>query len=180
MRPNDERFREVYNVVSAFVENRYGVPVVISDVVNPFTGDLDGAEIHVDYENSIEDAVFILVHLFGHTVQWNLSEYNRKIGYEVQQNPSLEKMQELERYEREACRYSLQLFHESGVWDLDQWMADYAACDFAFLRSFYVTGTKTPFRNFWRDGQPQLEPISIPDFQPTKWISRWQGIVVGE
>ena len=83
MRPNDERFREVYNVVSAFVEDRYGVPVVISDVVNPFTGDLDGAEIHVDYENSMEEAVFILVHLFGHTVQWNLSEYNRKIGYEV-------------------------------------------------------------------------------------------------
>ena len=178
--PTDQRFREVYNTVADYVERRYGVPVVISDVTNPFTGDLDGAEIHVDYENAIEDAVFILVHLFGHTVQWNLSEYNRKIGYEVQQNPSQEKLDELERYEKEACRYSLQLFHDAGVHDLDQWMADYAGCDFAFLRSFYATGKKKPFRTFWKDGQPPLDALTIPEFQPTKWMSRWQGIAVGE
>ena len=180
LHPTDERFREVYNTVAAYVEDRYGIPVVISDVVNPFTGDLDGSEIHVDYENSIEEAVFILVHLFGHTVQWNMSDYNRKIGYEVQQNPSVEKLDELERYEREACGYSLQLFHDAGVRDLDQWTSDYAACDFAFLRSFYSTGNKSPFRSFWKDGRPLLKPLPIPDFVPTKWISRWQGIVVGE
>jgi len=180
LQPTDERFREVYNTVAAYVEDRYGIPVVISDVVNPFTGDLDGSEIHVDYENSIEEAVFILVHLFGHTVQWNMSDYNRKIGYEVQQNPSLERIDELERYEKEACGYSLQLFHDAGVRDLDQWTSDYAACDFAFLRTFYLTGKKSRFRSFWKDGQPLLKPLPIPDFVPTKWISRWQGIVVGE
>jgi hypothetical protein len=180
LRPTDERFREVYNTVAAYVEDHYGIPVVISDVVNPFTGDLDGSEIHVDYENSIEEAVFILVHLFGHTVQWNMSDYNRKIGYEVQQNPSVEKLDELERYEKEACGYSLQLFHDAGVRDLDQWTSDYAACDFAFLRTFYSTGKRSPFRSFWKDGQPLLKPLPIPDFVPTKWISRWQGIVVGE
>jgi hypothetical protein len=180
VRPNDERFIEVYNAVQAHVEFRYGIPVMISDVPNPFTGDLDGAEVHVDYENPLEDAVFILVHLFGHTVQWNLSEYNRTIGYEVVQNPSPEKLDELERYENEACRYSLQLFHDAGVYDLDQWMADYAACDLAFLRSFYASGKKSPFRSFWKEGRPPLEPLPIPEFRPTKWISRWQGIVVGE
>jgi len=166
--------------VSLHVEQRYGVPVVISDVLDPFTGDLDGLEIHVDYENSIEDAVFILVHLFGHTVQWNLSEYNRKLGYQAQQNPSADKLDELQLYEQEACRYSMQLFHDAGVFDLDQWLSDYAACDFAFLRRFYETGKKQPFRSFWKSGEPLLQPLAIPEFQPTKWISRWQGIVVGE
>ena len=73
-------FREVYNVVSAFVEDRYGVPVVISDVVNPFTGDLDGAEIHVDYENSIEDAVFILVHLLAKTCRGRIPGNHAAMG----------------------------------------------------------------------------------------------------
>ncbi len=180
MKPTEERLREVFNRVEAYIERRYGVPVVISDVVFPFTGDLDGSEIRIDYENSMEDAVFILVHLLGHTVQWNLSEYNRKIGYEVQQHPSDEKLDELERYEREACRYSLQLFHDAGVHDLDQWLSDVSACDFAFLRHFYQSKEKRDFHSFWREGTPLLQPLPIPEFQPTRWISRWQGIVVGE
>jgi hypothetical protein len=57
VRPTEERLREIFNTVSAHVEERCGVPVVISDVVDPFTGDLDGSEIHVDYANSIQDAV---------------------------------------------------------------------------------------------------------------------------
>jgi hypothetical protein len=178
--PSEARFREAFNHMEAYIERRYGVPVVVSDVVNPYTGDLDGAEIRIDYENSIEDALFILVHLFGHTVQWNLSEYNRRIGYEVQENPSEEKLAELERYEREACRYSLQLFHDAGVRDLDQWLADVSACDFAFLRAFYETKEKHEFRSFWREGTPRLQPLPIPEFQPTRWISRWEGTVVGK
>ena len=178
MRPSDERFREVFNTLEPYIERRYGVPVIIKDVPDPFTGDLDGSEIHVDYANDMEGAVFIIAHLFGHTVQWNLSDYARRIGYEVQQNPSEQKLAELEAYEREACRYSLQLFHDAGVHDLDQWVADFAACDFAYLRHFYKTGEKRAFRSFWIDGQPMIEALTIPKFYPTRWLARWQGIVV--
>ena len=174
----DDRFREIFNTVEPYIENRYGVPVVISDVPNPFTGDLDGSEIHVDYELSAEEAVFLLVHLFGHTVQWNLSEYAREIGTMAQRNPTDEMLDKLAAYEKEACRYSLQLFHEAGVLDCDQWLADFHACDFKYLRTFYKTGEKKPFRSFWIDGTPQLAPLDIPDFQPTRWVTRWQGIVV--
>jgi hypothetical protein len=178
MRPSDERFREVFNTIEPFIEQRYGVPVAISDVPNPYTGDLDGAEIHVDYDVSIEEAVFILVHLFGHTVQWNLSEHARTIGSVVYRDPTEELLGQLEEYEREACRYSLQLFHEAGVRDLDQWLADFSGCDFAYLRHFYRTGEKRPFRSFWKDDAPLLDPLPIPKFHPTRWVSRWQGIVV--
>ena len=177
MRPSDERLREAFDTLEPYIERRYGVPVIINDVPDPFTGDLDGSEIHVDYANELETAVFIIAHLFGHTVQWNLSEYARHIGEGVQ-NPSDEKLAELEAYEREACSYSLQLFHDAGVADLDQWVADFAACDWAYLKHFYKTGEKRPFRSFWKDGQPPLEPRMIPDFHPTRWLSRWQGIVV--
>ncbi len=176
--PSEERFRQVFNQVEPHIERVYGIPVVISDVTNPFTGDLDGAEIRVDHDVELEEAVFIVAHLFGHTVQWNLSEYARKIGYEVQKNPTEEKLRELEAYEREACRYSLQLFHDAGVKDLDQWVADFSACDFAYLRHFYRTGEKAPFKSFWKQNQPLLTPLAIPEFHPTRWTGRWEGIVV--
>lgn len=178
MRLTDERFREAYNLIEKHIETRYGIPVVMSDVADPFTGDLDGAEIRVDYDQGPEEALFIIAHLFGHTIQWNLSEYARDLGSKVQANPTEEKLAELHRYEEEACRYSLQLFHEAGVWDADQWVADFAACDFAYLRHFYKTGEKAPFKSFWKDGMPLLKPLPIPDFTPTRWVSRWQGIVV--
>ena len=34
----------------------------------------------MEHDLDIEDAVFILIHLFGHTVQWNVSERARQIG----------------------------------------------------------------------------------------------------
>src|SRR4029450_524408 len=115
-----------------------------------------------------------MAHLFGHTVQWNLSEKAREIGYVVPKNPTPEALRVIEEYELEACRYSLQLFHEAGVHDLDQWLSDFAACDYAYLEHFYTMGEKAPFRTFWRDGRPLLAPLAIPAFHPTKWGSRWR------
>ena len=174
----DQRFREVFDLLERRIEERWDIPVRVRDVKSPFTGDLDGAEIQIDYDLTAEEGLFILVHLFGHTVQWNLSARAREIGSAVVRSPSAALLLELEEYEREAARYSLRLFHEAGVVDLDQWLSDFAACDFAYLRHFYRTGEKLPFRGFWKDGQPILEPLAIPAFQPTCWRSRWQGVVV--
>lgn len=176
--PGEDRLKEVFNLLERIIEERWGIPVVIRDVPEPFTGDLDGAEIAVDFENDVEDALFILVHLFGHTVQWNTDPAARDIGGKVEANPTEERLAALQRYEEEACAYSLQLLHEVGVEDLDQWLADFSRCDFAYLRHFYATGEKKPFRSFWRDGTPLLTPSPIPDFRPTRWLARSDGIVV--
>jgi len=175
---NDERFREVFNVLERHVEDRWNLPVRIRDVPDPFTGDLDGAEIHVEYDLSAEDALFILIHLFGHTVQWNVSEDLRRLGAVRGPGLSDDTIAALVAYEREACRYSLRLLHDAGVHDLDQWLADFAACDLAYLLHFYKHDEKRPFREFWRDGQPLLTPLDIPDFTPTRWLSRYDGVVV--
>lgn len=176
--PDEHRLREVFNTLERHIEERYAIPVRIRDVPNPFTGDLDGAEIHVDYDEDLESALFIIAHLFGHTVQWNTSEAAREIGYRLYPNPDEAMLARLQAYELEACEYSLQLFHDAGVRDLDQWLSDYAACDFAYLVDFYRTNEKKPFRAFWRDGAPRLTPRAIPPFVPTRWVSRWEGIVV--
>ena len=178
MKPTDERFREVFHVLERHIEDRYGIPVLIKDVPDPFTGDLDGSEIHVDFDEHPESALFILVHLFGHTVQWARSERDRKLAVFAAENPTPQLLDELERYEREACQLSLTLLHDAGVRDMDQWLADFAGCDFRYLRHFYVHKEKAPFLSFWQDGEPLLEPVPIPDFHPTRWISRAEGIVI--
>ena len=179
MRPSDERLRAVFNQVEPYIERRYGIPVRIRDVPNPFTGDLDGEEIHVDYAEDIESALFIIAHLFGHTVQWNSDVSARELGGGgLVEKPGPQLLQRLLDYEVEACRYSLQLFHDAGVKDLDGWVSDYAACDWGYLKHFYETGEKAPFKSFWREGVPLLTPKPIPEFRPQKWISRWAGIVV--
>lgn len=174
-----DRLRVVFDRVERLIEERWEIPVRISDVPNPFTGDLDGAHILVDHDLEIEDALFIVIHLFGHTVQWNVSARAREIGLAKPDASWTEAtLAELAAYEREACRYSLQLLHDAGVRDLDQWVSDFAACDTAYLLHFYRTGEKRPFRAFWRDGAPLLAPLAIPPFTPARWLGRFDGTVV--
>jgi hypothetical protein len=168
-------FRTAYNRVERHIEERYGIPVSISDVLDPNTGDFDGARIMVDYDQDLESAFFILVHLFGHTVQWNLSEAFREIGKDTAPGiRSAEAMQRIEVYERDASRYSLKLMHEVGITDLDQWLSDWWWADWQYLNHFYRTGEKRPFTDFLKAGQAApLRPLDIPPFTPTKWVSRW-------
>ncbi|HVK76161.1 MAG TPA: hypothetical protein VM734_22700 [Kofleriaceae bacterium] len=172
-----DRFAVVFDRVERLIEERWGIPVRVRDVPAPFTGDLDGAEIHIDHDLEAEDALFILVHLFGHTVQWNTSAEARAIG--THRGPWDEAaLAALRTYETDACRLSMQLFHDAGVHDLDQWLSDFAACDYAYLEHQYRTGDKRPFRSFWRTGSPLLTPVAIPSFEPQRWLSRWDGVVL--
>jgi hypothetical protein len=176
--PDPNYLRAVFNRLERLIEDRWEVPVHIQDVPNPFTGDLDGEQIMVDFDLDIEDAVFIVIHLFGHTVQWNVSAERRAVAFLKPATWTDEQLSAAMAYETEACRYSLQLVHEAGFHDLDQWISDFAACDSRYLMHFYKTGEKRPFRSFWRDGSPPLAPLAIPEFRPAQWLSRYQGTVV--
>jgi hypothetical protein len=176
--PGPERLREVFGTVEHLVETRWQIPVRIRDVPNPFTGDLDGGEIHIDHDLEVEDSLFILLHLFGHTVQWNVSPQARETAFLKPETWTPDQLATVAAYERDACRYSLQLLHDAGITDLDDWLSDFAACDVDYLLHFYQTGEKRPFRSFWRSGAPALTPLPIPEFHPTRWITRFDGTVV--
>ena len=70
----DSPFADYCGVVQARLERHYGIPVVTRDIPDPLTGDLNGTEIHIDYAVTAEQRLFLLAHLFGHTVQWNVDE----------------------------------------------------------------------------------------------------------
>ncbi len=175
---SEDRFHEIFNLLERTIEERWGIPVTVGDVKEPFTGDLDGARIDLDYALPIDEAVFILLHLFGHTVQWNVCEETRAASMAPVDNPSEERLAAIEAYERDAGRYSAQLLMELGITELDQWLADYTSADIAYLLHFYRTGEKLPMEAVWRGGQPRLQPAPIPPFTPTRWLDRSEGVVI--
>lgn len=160
------------------LEQAYGIHVVTRDIPDPLTGDLDGAEIHVDYACTPEQRLFLLAHLFGHTVQLNTSARALEIGKPLEPPVPEELLPELLEYEREAAAYGLSLLHEIGITAADPWFCDYTACDQAYLFHYYRTADKGDPMSFWRDGAPPIPPKPIPPFTPTKRVFRVDGIVI--
>jgi hypothetical protein len=160
------------------VEHSYHVNVVTRDIPAPLLGDLDGLEIHIDPKVTPEQRLFLVAHLFGHTVQWNVNAGAFEIGKLFQ--PPVEEglLTTIMEYEQEAASYSLSVFHQIGIYDADQWISDYSACDLAYLRHFYRTGEKKEFPSFWRDNASRIVAKPIPPFTPTKRVFRADGVVI--
>lgn len=167
-------FKRAYDRLERHIEDRYGLPVMISDVAHPNTGDFDGMSIQVDYDLDLDLGVFILAHLFGHTVQWAVDDAARELGtrYGVDPPPP-ELVEKVRQYEEEAARYALQLFREADLEDFDQWLCDWSAADWRYLEHFYRTGDKLDFRQLLEAGSEVLEPLPIPHFVPKRWVSRF-------
>lgn len=178
MTPSKRYLRSLLPRVRARIQRRYGITVSFVAIAPPFTGDLDGAEVQIHQGHEIAAAFFTLTHLFGHTVQWNTSERTRRIGSNAPGHYSEAEIEEVKAYEREASRYGLQLLHEAGIADLDQWLSDFSAADLGFLVHYYATGEREPVAKFWVDHQPLLQPLAIPEFQPRRHKFRWDGVVV--
>lgn len=171
-------FAEYCAKIQKHVEQAYHVSVVTRDIPAPLLGDLDGLEIHIDPAVDPEQRLFLLAHLFGHTVQWNANAGAFEIGKLFQ--PPVEEvlLATIMEYEQEAASYSLSVFHQIGIYDADQWLSDYSACDLAYLRHFYRTEEKKSFRSFWRDNANRIVAKPIPPFTPMKRVFRSDGVVI--
>jgi len=171
-------FAEYAARVQEHLERDWGIPVVTRDIPDPLTGDLDGLEIHIDYTLNPEQRLFLLAHLFGHTVQWNVDPGAFELGrrYEPPVDEAL--FPAIRVYEGEAARYGLSLLHEVGVCDIDAWFSAYTACDQAYLLHFYRTGEKMDFRTFWPADAPLMAPKPVPSFSPARRTFRMDGIVI--
>jgi hypothetical protein len=166
-------YRAVYNRVVPVVEKTYGVEVAISDVVDPNTGDFDGETILLDYDQDLEVALFVLVHLFGHTAQWCTSEAYRKLGLDAATGKTPEELAAIHEYEQGATRIGIALLHEAGVTDMDGWSSDWWRADYEYLLHFYATGEKLDVRSLLKRGGEALAPLPIPRFTPKRYASRW-------
>jgi hypothetical protein len=178
MRTAEIPFADYCGRVQQRIEHFYGIKVVTRDIPDPLTGDLDGKEIHIDQALNQEQRLFLLAHLFGHTVQWNVDPAAFELGRQYQPPVEEAVLPMIIEYEREAARYGLKLCQESGASGIDEWFSTYTACDQKYLLHFYRTGKKCEFSGFWSDDVPIVQPKSIPPFTPTRRALRMNGIVI--
>ena len=164
--------------VERFLLANYGIAVITRDIPDPLTGDLDGLEIHVDHSLTAEERLFLLGHLFGHTVQWNVNPAAFEIGRQYRPPVAEDLFPAVIAYEHEAARYGLSMVHQAGIADVDHWFSAYSACDQAYLLHYYRTAEKGRFRDFWPETVPLIEPKQVPDFKPTRRTFRMDGIVI--
>ena len=101
--------------VEQHIEKAYGIRIVTRDIPDPLTGDLNGAEIHIDCAVTPEQRLFLLAHLFGHTVQWNTDPAAYDLGQPRKPPVSDDCLPALMNYEREAAGYAQRLLDEIGI-----------------------------------------------------------------
>src|SRR5690349_17199659 len=121
--------KECFRRVRRVIEDDYAVRVYVGDVPDPNTGTFDGAEIGIDFANDLEMSLFVLVHLFGHTAQWNTVPAYRTIDTRARAGAAPEVIEEARTYEKNASRLGLSLLHQAGVTDRDEWLSDWWGSD---------------------------------------------------
>ncbi len=168
---NTVNFRTVFRALAERIERAYALKVNVGPVTGSYTGQFDGKEIWVDLDKDSEEAVFILVHLFGHTVQWNLDENLRLLGLAVS-GVKAEDLPRIYQYERQASQLGLALLEETGEFRLARWLTDRFGADWKFLAHFYRTGEKVRFESEAGADEPLLVAIPIPRFIPQRWSPR--------
>src|SRR5437762_4415062 len=84
---------------------KYGFAIEYRDLEPPRTGIFDGLRIVLDPDVDFEMQCFILLHLFGHSVQWVAPSLEAKL-WALQHTSEREAfMRVLQAYEYEAARY---------------------------------------------------------------------------
>ena len=172
------RFMELAERAEDYLRRNYGIPVHIRAIPKPFLGDLDGSQIDLDGDTEPAERLFLILHLFGHTVQWDTSERAREIGRPLPVPVPESLLPELIAYEQEAAGYAVSFLHELQVLDLDQWFTDIAEADLAYLLHYYRTGERKPVGDFFLEKRPLIQAIPIPTFKPARWIFRTDGVVI--
>ena len=124
-------------VTSGIVKYRFAIEY--RDLEPPRTGIFDGQRIVIDPDVGFEMQCFLLLHLFGHSVQWVAPSIEHKLSDLQNTQDRTRFMQVLHDYEFEAAGFGLQLLHERGVAQHDQWYSDFVHTDWRYVERYYET-----------------------------------------
>jgi hypothetical protein len=177
-----ERFTQVLITVLKFATNILHIEVIDTSDLDPyFKGDLDGARIWIASALEDEEELFNVVHLLGHSIQWNISTELRALGSVLHDKPDDQLLHKLQEYEWEANCYGLKILHLVGVNDLDEWLFEKYRLDMFYLTHYYKTGEKlkeiTDIAVAHKFTWP-LKEKNIPEFVPFANPETRRGIVI--
>ena len=146
-----------------------------------FKGDLDGKRIFIGNHLGVEEKLFNLLHLAGHSIQWNIDALLRNLGSELYLHPDDKLLKKLQTYEWQANCYALSILHKAGILDLDDWLSKKYILDMLYLTHFYKTGKKLKQVTTIAKAYPfkrELKMIPIPYFIPASADRTRNGIVI--
>jgi hypothetical protein len=143
----------------------YGLGIAYGRLERPKLGIFDGLRIVIDPAVDFELQCFLLLYLFGHSVQWIAPSYRPEI-LGIPEDDLEVYLEALERYERNAARFGLQLMHEANIVDLDQWFFDAAETDWIYVETFYRTGSIPTWAECRVRRATPVEPLRIPLLEP--------------
>ncbi len=142
---------------------KYGFGICYRDLDPPRTRIFNGLTITLDPDVGFEMQCFILLHLFGHSVQWVAPSLENSL-HDLQHTRDKETfLRVLRSYEFEAARLGMTLLHESGVTALDQWYSDFVETDWRYVRHYYREGHIPDWDACRAQGCRIIEPIPIPE-----------------
>ncbi len=159
--PTDELVELWKRATSRIV--KHGFTIEFGQLDPPKTGTFDGRRIVIDPDSGLEMQCFILLHLFGHSVQWVAPSLEHKLDA-LQNTTQKERFLEvLHDYEFEAAQFGLQLLHDVGVTHLDSWYSDFVATDWRYVERYYREDKQIPpWNECVTTGQPLVHPLAIP------------------
>ena len=143
-----------------------------------FKGDLDGKVIYLDQDMDDEEKLFNLLHLIGHTIQWNSSEELYRLGSVLHSSPDRRTLASLYQYEWEANCMALYILEYLGFKSLKTWLYDLFKEDINYLMQYYKTGKKEKILPEHRVPAVELVPKAIPHFTAQVRKRRDNGIVI--
>ncbi|MEZ6124686.1 MAG: hypothetical protein R3C49_16175 [Planctomycetaceae bacterium] len=142
---------------------KYGFPIHYQDLEAPRTGTFNGLNITLDPDVGFEMQCFILLHLFGHSVQWVAPELAAGLDDLLHTKDRERFMQVLRAYEFQAARIGMALLHEVGVTELDQWYSDFVETDWRYVARYYREGSIPDWETCKADGCEIIQPMQIPE-----------------
>lgn len=143
----------------------HGVGVVFREFERT-KGDLDGERIYMSRDLPLDEAAFLVVHLFGHTAQWhtdsNALEYAEVTASTFQESDA----KWVAEYERKASRIGLNLLYGCDAPLLRTWLSEFVEADISYLLALYRGEPVASHTQFWPDRADPLDAIPIPVFRP--------------
>jgi len=144
---------------------KYGFVIEYRDLEPPRTGIFDGLRITIDPDVGFEMQCFLLLHLFGHSVQWIAPSLAYTLVELRSTDDRARFLEVLRDYEFQAARFGMQLMHERGVTGLDQWYSDFVETDWRYVERFYETGRIPPWTDCIVSACPLIRPEPIPTLE---------------
>ncbi len=141
---------------------KYGFTIEYRDLEPPRTGIFDGQRIVVDPDVEFEMQCFVLLHLFGHSVQWVAPALEAKLEALQHTADKVHFMRVLHDYEFEAGQFGLQLLNEAGLQHMDQWFSDFVATDWCYVERYYLEDKIPPWHECIVRDAPLIIAVPIP------------------